>query len=203
MLLAGINVSKIIVLLQENKYSSYGGENYMFSQLEIEGYEKLMNYYRSLPERITDINIIVPNKVVEVTFADGKKEKMVCHEEDTFNLRNCLFIAIAKHLYKKDYTFEGIEWKAFELTHLKKYVKIVDSALKTYNKKQKEITKAEEDYKAEQECIERKRAKKQAYKERRAAKREQEERDKQIAIQREAYLQAMKCMEDNKNVENK
>ena len=91
--------------------------------------------------KIIDINVIVPNKVVEVTFADGKKEKMVCHEEDTFDLRNCLFIAIAKHLYKKEYTFEGIEWKAFELTYLKKYVKIVDFALKAYDKKQNEIAK--------------------------------------------------------------
>jgi len=140
---------------------------------------------------IVDINIIVPNKVVEVIFADGKKEKMVCHEEDTFNLRNCLFIAIAKHLYRDEYTFEGIEWKAFELTYLKKYVKIVDSALKAYDKKQKDIAKLEENYKAEQEVIKRKLAKRQAYKERRAAKREQEEMDKQIAIQREAYLQAM------------
>lgn len=96
MLLAGINVSEIIVLLQDNKYSSYGGENYIYSQLEIEAYEKLISKYCTNPVIITDINIIVPNKVVEVTFADGKKEKMVCHEEDTFNLRNCLFIAIAK-----------------------------------------------------------------------------------------------------------
>lgn len=149
---------------------------------------------------ITDINIIVQNKVVEVTFADGEKEKMICHEEDTFNLRNCLFIAIAKHLYKKDYTFEGIEWKAFELTRLKKYVKIVDSALKAYEKKQKDIAKLEENHKAEQERIERKRAKRQAYKERRVAKKEQEEMDKQIAIQKEAYIQAIKYMEDSGNV---
>ena len=149
---------------------------------------------------ITDINIIVPNKVVEVTFADGEKEKMICHEEDTFNLRNCLFIAIAKHLYKKDYTFEGIEWKAFELTRLKKYVKIVDSALKAYENKQKDIAKLEEESKAEQERIERKRAKRQAIKERRAAKKEQEEMDKQIAIQKEAYIQAMRYMEDSGDI---
>jgi len=199
MLLAGISVSEIIVFIQGNRYSSYGGENYMFSAEQIEAYEKLISKYCTNPEIITDINIIVPNKVVEVTFADGKKEKMICHEEDTFNLRNCLFIAIAKHLYKKDYTFEGIEWKAFELTHLKKYVKIVDAALKEFDRKQKEIDRLEEDCKADQERIERKRAKRQAYKERRAAKREQEEKDKQIAIQKEAYIHAIKYMEDSKN----
>lgn len=202
MLLAGISVSEIVVLLQENRYLSYGRENCMFSPEQIEAYEKIVSHYCINREEITDINIIVPNKVVEVTFADGKKEKMICHEEDTFNLRNCLFIAIAKHLYKKDYTFEGIEWKAFELTRLKKYVKIVDSALKTYEKKQKDIARIEEENKAQQERIERKRAKRQAYKERRAAKREQEEMDKQIAIQKEAYIQAMKCVKDSENVAN-
>lgn len=39
--------------------------------------------------------------MVEVSFADGGKEKMVRHEDDKFDLRKCCFIAIAKHLYKK------------------------------------------------------------------------------------------------------
>lgn len=56
---------------------------------------------------ICDINVIVPDKVVEIEFYDGK-EKMVCHENDTFDLRKCCFIAIAKHLYKKEYTQEGM-----------------------------------------------------------------------------------------------
>lgn len=49
--------------------------------------------------------------------------------------------------------------------------------------------------KEEQERIEKKRAKRLAYKERRAAKR----REEQIAIQTEAYLRAMKAVEDSKN----
>lgn len=48
--------------------------------------------------------------------------------------------------------------------------------------------------KKELEIIERKRAKKQAYKERRVAKKEQAEKEKQIEIQREAYIQAMEYM---------
>lgn len=82
------------------------------------------------------------------------------------------------------------------------YVKIVDSALKAYDKEQKDIVRLAEESKAEQERIKRKRAKRQAYKERRTAEREQEERDKQIAIQREVYIQAMKYMEDSGNVAN-
>lgn len=173
--------------------------NLYSSREQIEAYDALKNYCVN-KEEITDIDIIVPNKVVEVTFADGLKEKMVCHKDDTFNLRNCLFIAIAKHLYKKDYTFEGIECKAFELTHLKKYVKIVDSALKAFDKKQKDTRRAEENRKAELESIERKRAKRQAYKERRTTKREQAEKEKQIEIQKEAYIQAMKYMKESENV---
>lgn len=151
---------------------------------------------RIIGEVITDINVVVPDKVVVVTFSDYKKEKMVCHEEDAFNLRNCLFIAIAKHLYKEDYTVEGIEWKAKELMHMKKYVKIVDSALKCYKKKQKDIKLLEESHRLEQERIERKRAKRQAYKERRAIMREQIEKEKQIEIQKEAYIQAMNEFHD-------
>ena len=88
---------------------------------------------------IIDINIIVPDKVVEIEFYDGK-EKMVCHNDDTFDIRKCCFIAIAKHLYKKEYTQEGIEYMATQLTYQKKYVKIVDKALKDYKKKEKEKT---------------------------------------------------------------
>lgn len=60
--------------------------------------------------------------------------------------------------------------------------------------------------KAEQERIEKKRAKRLAYKERRTAKRADEEkqrkireREEQIAIQTEAYLRAMKAVEYSKN----
>ena len=86
---------------------------------------------------IFDINVIVPDKVVEIEFYDGK-EKMICHKDDTFDLRKCCFIAIAKHLYKKEYIQEGIEYMSTQLTYQKKYVKIVDKALKDYKRKEKE-----------------------------------------------------------------
>lgn len=102
-------------------------------------------------DTITDINIIVPGKVVEITFEDGLKEKMVCDRHDTFDLRKCCFIAIAKHLYKKEYTQEGIEYMATQLTYQKKYVKIVDKALKDYKKKEED--KAEKIRKEDEEKI--------------------------------------------------
>ena len=90
---------------------------------------------------IEDINVIVPEKVVEITFGNDQTEKMVCHEDDIFDLRKCCFIAIAKHLYKKEYTQEGIEHMATQLTYQKKYVKIVDKALKDYTRKEEEKEK--------------------------------------------------------------
>ena len=116
---------------------------------------------------IFNVNVIVPDKVVEIEFYDGK-EKMVCHEDDAFDLRKCCFIAIAKHLYKKEYTQEGIEHMATQLTYQKKYVKIVDKALKDYKRKEKE--KAEKIRKEEEERIVRARQslKRRKQKERRA-----------------------------------
>ena len=116
---------------------------------------------------IFNINVIVPDKVMEIEFYDGK-EKMVCHKDDTFDLRKCCFIAIAKHLYKKEYTQEGIEHMATQLTYQKKYVKIVDKALKDYKRKEEE--KAEKIRREEEEKIirERQSLKRRKQKERRA-----------------------------------
>ena len=117
-------------------------------------------------EIISNINIIVPDKVVEIEFYDGK-EKMVCHEDDIFDLRKCCFIAIAKHLYKKEYTQEGIEHMATQLTYQKKYVKIVDKALKDYWKKEEEKEKKIRDEREREKIQERQREKRRRYKERR------------------------------------
>lgn len=72
------------------------------------------------------------------------------------------------------------------------YNNAIKRGMKVYEDKQNK----EAAEKAEQERIEKKRAKRLAYKERRAAKR----REEQIAIQTEAYLRAMKAVEDSKNV---
>ena len=144
---------------------------------EVSSMNSLDNIFDSINETlkqfndvIMDINVIVPEKVVEIRFGDGNKEKMVCHEDDTFDLRKCCFIAIAKHLYKKEYTQEGIEHMATQLAYQKKYVKIVDKALKDYKKKEEE--KAKKIRKEEEEKIVRARQslKRRKQKERRAQK---------------------------------
>lgn len=116
---------------------------------------------------IEDINVIVPNKVVEITFGNGFKEKMVCHENDTFDLRKCCFIAIAKHLSKQEYTQEGIEYMATQLTYQKKYVKIVDTALKAYAKKEKDKEAVEKERIEREKITARQRERRRKQKERR------------------------------------
>ena len=136
---------------------------------------------------ITQIKIIAPNKVVEVYFTDGLKEKMVCHEDDIFDLRNCLFLALAKHMYKDTYTVEGVEYKANEMKFMKKYVKLVDVALKKHKNAEAAAEKAKAEEERVKATVERKKAKLAKYK----ARCKEKYRQKRIAEQTEAYVNAM------------
>lgn len=142
---------------------------------------------------ITDIDIIVPDKVVKVYFVDGTSMKMVCHEEDTFDLRRCLFIAIAKKLYKDRYTWEGIEHKATELSYLKSVTKAVEKALKDYNNKIKEAEKEAKKIADKKRAAENQKRKHAEYVKRRDERRQKEidEKNRQqfeydVAVQVEA-----------------
>lgn len=118
-----------------NNYCTTTSSPLLFTTTSCSDYPKIKS------PNITDIQILKYNKVVEVSFVDGGKEKMVRHEDDKFDLKKCCFIAIAKHLYKETYTFEGIEYMAGQLMYQKRYVKIVDKALKDYKKKQVDMEK--------------------------------------------------------------
>ena len=126
------------------------------------------------PLYIKDINVIVPGKVMVVTFDDDRQEKLVCQNDDHFSLRHGCFIAIAKHLYKDAYTPEGIEHMATEMSYQIHYVKIVNKAIKNYSKKCEEKAKEKRLEFEKKEIAERKRAKREAYKERRKARLEAE-----------------------------
>ena len=143
-------------------YALAGCGDYMFD-------ESMLEDLVYTEDDIFDINVIVPDKVVEIEFYDGI-EKMVCHKDDAFDLRKCCFIAIAKHLYKKEYTQEGIEHLAAQLTYQKKYVKIVDKALKEYKRKEKEKEKKIREEEEEKIVRARQRLKRRKQKERRAQK---------------------------------
>lgn len=154
---------------------------------------------------VCSVNIIVPNRVVEVTFNDDlwtkAKVKTVCDKDDTFSLERALYIAYAKRQYNDVYTSEGIEKKADEFKYAKSYVSKVKNALKVYECQQKlaALDKEEEEIKLHQkqkrhERNERRRARRAEE----ATKKEEERRNEQLAIQKEAYLQAMMAFEEEK-----
>lgn len=138
-----------------------------------------------LGEIIEEFKIIIPGKVIVVNFANGTTQKVVCDDKDTFDLRRGLFVALSKNMYKYKYTLEGIEHMATELSYQKKYVKMVDKAIKDHNKKL-----IEEENKKHEEILQ----KKLAYE--RKVKRDKKKRERMINIQKEAYVRAMKEIGD-------
>lgn len=137
-----------------------------------------------LSSHIKDYQILCPGKVVRVDFIDNTSEKMVLKDPDVFDIHRCLFIAIAKHLYKETYTPEGIEYIATLLSYEKKYVKMVNNAIKDHEKKEKEKLLKLQKEKEEKERIERKRAKNLKRREQLRKRRIEE----QIIIQKEAII---------------
>ena len=117
---------------------------------------------------IVDINVIVPEKVVELSFFDGGKEKMVCSDEDKFDLEWYCYLALSKHLNKNEMTLEGIEYYAKTMSFYKDWAKCVHNALKDYKRKEEAKAKAEADKKEKERIAERKRQKKISYKQRKA-----------------------------------
>lgn len=145
---------------------------------------------------VCSVNIIVPNRVVEVTFNDYfyTKVKTVCDKNDIFSLERALYIAYAKQRYNGTYTSEGIEKKADEFKYEKFYVSKVKNALKVYECQQKLAALDKE----EKEIKLRQKQKRHERNERRRARRAEERKNEQIAIQKEAYLQAMMEFEEEK-----
>ena len=130
--------------------------------------------YKPISDTIKDINVIVPGKVMVVTFEDDRQEKLICQDEDHFSIRRGCFIAIAKHLFKDTYTPEGIEAKATEMSYQIYYVKMVNKILKNYSKKCEEKAKEKRLETEKKEIAERKKEKREAYKERRKTRLEAE-----------------------------
>ena len=157
------------------------------------------------------IDEVVPGKVLDIemesnsAWEENFRRKMVCDERDEYSIEKALYLAIAKQLYASTYTPEGVERNADELRYKKEYVKKVDAALKML-KLQKEL-KVEE-LLHEQVLEERKQKRwerKQKQMDKRAAKKkelEEKEAERQIEIQKEAYIRAMKEVEENKKYED-
>lgn len=134
---------------------------------------------------ISSYEILARNKVIRIFFSDGTQEKVICDDKDEFDLRRGLFVALSKKIYKEKYTLEGIEHMATELSYQKKYVKMVDKAIKDHNRKL-----VEEENKKHEEALQ----KRLAYE--RKVKRDKKKRERTINIQKEAYVRAMKEIGD-------
>lgn len=142
-------------------------------------------FYQEDCNKITDVKVIVPNKVVECLFSDGTKTKSVCQEPDVFSLETAIGICVAKKVMGGSGA----------------YNKVVKDGIKRYKAFQQEEKAAKE----ELTRIEKKRAKRKAYIERRAQKRADAEKERQIEIQKEAYIRAMEYMngKDTESAESK
>ena len=158
--------------------------------------EKIAKY--KVGSGIDSIEVIVPNKVVKIKmdpmFSHWKLEyKMVCDDQDNFSMERALYLAYAKNECCGKYTSEGIEAYADQISMEKKFVAKVKAAMNLYEN-QEELKKLDEE---EAAMIQRKREKRWKQKERRAERK----RNEQIAMQKEAYVQAWKEISELKKSE--
>lgn len=156
----------------------------MCSEVEIKIFEPSV-YEDNNNIKISSYEILARNKAILVSFSDNTQEKVVCDDKDKFDLRRGLFVALSKKMYKEKYTLEGIEHMATELSYQKKYVKMVDKAIKDHNRKL-----IEEENKKHEEALQKKLAHE------RKVKRDKKKRERAINIQKEAYVRAMKEIGD-------
>lgn len=100
------------------------------------------------PKFIKELNVLVPNKVIELIFKDGTKTKVVCQEPDTFSWEAAVGICVAKKVMGGSSKFNNK----------------VNKLVRDYNlkiKKQEEMKLEEERKKAKkQKLIEKKKARK-------------------------------------------
>ena len=145
---------------------------YSIQQKELQEFFDVINNHIS--NSFKDIKEIVPYKVYEFTFLDGVKIKTIKCDSDTFDLEYMFYLALAKKLYSKTLTFEGVLNKIYQLQYEKKYVKLVKKGIKLFNKLQKEKIEKEE-----QEALKKRQHEKYVRKKEEAKKRKE---DKQIAM---------------------
>ena len=138
----------------------------------------------SVKPSIVAVNVIVPNKVVEVTIYDGEEHtfKQVCKEPDQFDFKYALALAWAKYmnLHPRIYhnTLLGLEILANKLIiEYEETQREFDRAVKAYNKwlKEEEKKKAEEEER--KAIIARRREKNKKRKEKALAKKKETEID--------------------------
>ena len=106
--------------------------NYRYYNGDVFNYKEMVTPMNSMM-KIKDVEIVVPNKVVKVTFEDNTNEKAVCHEDDQFSLETAIIICMTKHLLGSS-KFNNI---------LAKGVKIVENKVKAVEEAEKEKARIE------------------------------------------------------------
>lgn len=86
-----------------------------------------------VPE-IEKVEILNPGKVIRFTFYDERQVKTIRRDEDSWDFEFAFYIAYAKLLYGKYLNPEGIWQKACELKGQKLYVKLVEKAIRRFNR---------------------------------------------------------------------
>ena len=143
--------------------------------------------YTEIMPNIVDVKVIRENdtpKVVIVSFADGTKEKAVLDKNDTYSLEQGISICITKKLLGKE--------TAYGSSLYNKVIKHAMNVMVANEKAAKEVKMAEERAKEK--------AAKMTEKERkRKAKRVASKREYEIGIHQEAYVRAIRqIQEENK-----
>jgi hypothetical protein len=113
---------------------------------------------------IEKIEVIEPEKIMDV-YILGKKYRMTLQEPDVFDLSRGCYIALAKYMFGKGFTPEGIEYMASMLAMQKYYVSEVNKAVKKYYKKIEAEEKQKKEEEARKAARQRKRDKKRKKKE--------------------------------------
>lgn len=162
----------------QNQNYDITSNTYTFSANDIITAMQNLSKIINNPNDFKSVKEIVPEKVYEFTFNDNTKIKTVREENDPFDLEYMFYLALAKKLYSKDYTFEGVLMKTIELQFIKSTVKTVKKGIQIFKKAQEEKTKKEE-----QEAIKKRQHEKYIRKKKEAKARK---RDNQINIIAEA-----------------
>lgn len=83
---------------------------------------------------IEKVEILNPGKVIRFTFYNERQIKTIRRDEDPWDFEFAFYIAYAKLLWGKYLNPEGIWQKACELKGQKLYVKLVEKAIRRFNR---------------------------------------------------------------------
>lgn len=145
--------------------------------------------YTEIMPNIVDVKVIRENdvpRVVIVSFADGTKEKAVLDKNDTYSLEQGVSICITKKLLGKD--------TAYGSSLYNKVIKHAMNVMAANEKAAKEAKMAED--RAREKA-----AKLTAKERKRKAKRAASKREYEIGIQQEAYVRAMRQLQEENKAE--